>query len=70
MTGKALLHGLEEAEGREHQLSECWSGGRTERQIWGGWGRAGSSGREGLSRLLQEIAQGQAQDAEMPDLMG
>lgn len=70
MTGKVLLQGLEEAVSREHQPRECQSGGKVERQIWGVWERAGSSGREGLSHLLQVTARSQTQDAEMPDLMG
>ena len=78
MMCKVLLQSLKEAVSREHQLRECQFGGRIERQIWGGWGRAGSGlspekrGREGLSHLIQVhvIPQSQTQGAETPDLMG
>lgn len=77
MMCKVLLQGLKEAVSREHQLRECQFWGRIKRQIWGGWGRAGSSlspekrGREGLSCLLQVhvIPQSQMQGAETSDLM-
>lgn len=67
MMCEVLLQGLEEAVSLEHQLRGCQLGGRSERQIWRGWGRVRSSLRHLFQ--LHVISQRQKQGTEIPDLM-